>query len=238
MTSALVVPIAGMSSRFRGVTNLPKWSLEVGGRSILDRSLRSILPEYPHDRVLLVALESHRELLKRTLSAVNLNLNLEVVHLPYPVSGQAVSVREGLRIVGWSSDLGLTIWNGDTGLDRGWSEGLEIQGNFLLGSNLSGDHWSFIDSVENRVIRTEEKVRISNLASLGLYRFREIGLFNEALAASQQQAEHYVAPLYNYLIQEGECVSSAEIDSNFLIPFGTPEEVLESCRFFGWDSPF
>ena len=95
-----------------------------------------------------------------------------------------------------------------------------------------GDHWSFIEGgEEQRVLRTTEKVRVSDFCSNGLYYFKQIDNFfdayNEMIESNELTAgEFYIAPMYNYLIQKGKSIKYKVIDTKSLISCGTPSEYL------------
>ena len=97
-----------------------------------------------------------------------------------------------------------------------------------------GDHWSFgqPDPLNPlKAIAIAEKKRISNLASIGLYGFKSMELF-QALAEKQLKSaetvhgEHYIAPMLERVIKEGKHVSLPRINGVRL--FGTPKELLNT----------
>ena len=79
------------------------------------------------------------------------------------------------------------------------------------------------------ILRTTEKVKISNLCSDGLYYFKSqrefCKIFEEAQNARDLvNNEFYIAPLYNRLIQNGKNIMYQEIPLSFLDFSGTPTE--------------
>jgi hypothetical protein len=101
-----------------------------------------------------------------------------------------------------------------------------------------GEHWSFGQPDPNnpgRAIAIAEKRRISDLASIGLYGFGSTARF---LADARSQldgngnatvnGEHYVAPLLNAAIANGETVLLPRVEGVQL--YGTPTEL---CSTFG-----
>ena len=102
-----------------------------------------------------------------------------------------------------------------------------------------GDGWSFVESGNgNTVVRTAEKMRISNLCSNGLYYFSKIILFRQAYEDYLNQGlsvngELYIAPLYNLLIQEGKDIRFNLIEKGKIDHCGIPidYEYLKSKCF-------
>jgi hypothetical protein len=109
-----------------------------------------------------------------------------------------------------------------------------------------GDSWSFIllnQGNFNRVIKTSEKKRISNLCSTGLYFFKSTEVFCKLASQSKQEGlwklyadEFYVAPLFNTFIINGYSIGSQLISSEQVMFCGVPKEYedllkLESDHF-------
>lgn len=227
----LIVPIAGRSSRFSGVTNKQKWELEVAGRSILRWAVESITHESTFiQKLVFVVLAEHMTTLEADLSLwLPSHLEVEICQIASVTSGQAETVARALPLVR-SSEASLLVWNGDSALLPGWSSGVDLEGNFLLLSELQGDHWSFAKLREGQVEATAEKKRISPYASLGLYGFSSAQVFEWARKESEFQGEAFVAPLYNSLISVGDTVRGEIIEERLFLPFGTPQELKQSCE--------
>lgn len=234
----LVLPIAGLSSRFGSLTSKPKWALSVGGHTVLERALQSVLLEQPLgiSKVIFVVHESHLPLLKslsfqgRPMSDLG-----QIVTVNHTPNGQALSASKALTAI--PTRKGFFIWNGDTAISPGWAENVTVSENWLLVSRLAGDHWSFVEAKNGKVFRTAEKERISSLASLGLYRFEHKELFMKALTEqSDNLGEAFVAPLYNQLLAK-EAVTASEVDSRLFQALGTPRELMLTCIRNGWSIP-
>ena len=234
MTTA-IIPLAGKSSRFATLTSTPKWALKIGDSSILELALESLSrSRLSLDRFVFVVRLEHTSLAEELIHKANLS-STEFVPLPYTPNGQARSVEIGLRRAEVQGPF--LVWNGDTHLKKGWDYELDVQNRWLLLSKLLGDHWSFASTTDNLVTKTSEKVRISDLASLGLYAFASPEEYFAALDEYQGEGEQYVAPLYNSLIDQGLPVEAHVIDSSYMVPLGTPSEVAESCRLNKWPLP-
>jgi NDP-sugar pyrophosphorylase family protein len=230
-----IIPLAGKSSRFAALTSTPKWALKLGDTSILELALESLTSSrLSLDRFVFVVRLEHMSLAEDLIRKANL-CSAEFVSLQNTPNGQALSVEIGLRQAGVEGPF--LVWNGDTHLKRGWDDHLDMQNRWMLLSELLGDHWSFASTKENLVTKTSEKIRISSLASLGLYAFASSNEYLAALEKYPGEGEQYVAPLYNFLIAKGLPVQAHIIESSFMVPLGTPDEVAESCRVNNWPMP-
>jgi len=106
----------------------------------------------------------------------------------------------------------------------------------------AGDSWSFVEPDQNsegRVIRTTERVRISDLCCTGLYTFNSAELHSDyaqkakASGSWEEYAnEFYVAPIYNDLIEDGLYASYNLIPEDEVLFCGVPEdyEALQSLE--------
>jgi dTDP-glucose pyrophosphorylase len=98
-----------------------------------------------------------------------------------------------------------------------------------------GHNWSFIKPLTNQLVAaTVEKVRISNLCSTGLYGFSSLSLFRTAYdnTPPHDTGERFIAPLYNYLIQNGSPINYRIVKKNEVIHCGVPIDYEHAHSFF------
>lgn len=235
MTRTAVIPIAGNSSRFSALTSRPKWALRLGDRTILDWAVSSLLEENLQvDRFIFVLKARDTYEFSKSLTTLP-KANVETVMVEQTPNGQAASVVEAITRKGIEGEF--LVWNGDTHLVNGWSRGHDFSGHGLVVTHLEGHHWSFALIEGGLVTLTAEKQRISEYASVGLYNFASPEAFLDAYEKSNNDQEVYVAPLYNFLIKEGQVVRPCVIRSESFLPLGTPIEVLASARRMGLSAP-
>ena len=90
-----------------------------------------------------------------------------------------------------------------------------------------GDHWSFAEVQEGRVVRVAEKERIAEWCSTGLYGVGSASRFVELAWEAHDETppgrEPYVAPLYEALLRQGGLVMPSYASE--VVPLGTPEEL-------------
>jgi hypothetical protein len=97
----------------------------------------------------------------------------------------------------------------------------------------SGNKWSYVKrSFEGLVQEVVEKVEISDEATVGIYGWQRAKLFFDSFDCmvsvnDRTNNEFYVAPTYNYLIQQGLTVSAENIGKVEAMVFGlgTPEDL-------------
>lgn len=227
----IVIPMLGKSSRFFSAGYpIPKYQLPLGNETVFAKSVRSFesyfqkvpflfLVRSDFDAISFVSQEARRIGLK----------DFRIIEFAIETRGQAESVEMGVR--DYANDVPLLIFNIDTIRHEFKMPELSLVGDgFLEVFEAAGDGWSFIEpGRENRVIRTTEKQRISNLCSNGLYYFSKIGLYRDAYQQSLSSGitvngEIYIAPLYNFLIKQGYDIRFDVVGSHQISHCGIPDD--------------
>ena len=108
-----------------------------------------------------------------------------------------------------------------------WSGVFFIGRVVSFNSNLPKYSYAEIDN-NNKVLRTAEKEVISNHALCGAYFFSKAESFLSAAdrllnEANFSKPEFYVSLLYNYLLNDGENVTLANMEEYY--SYGTPDEL-------------
>ncbi len=234
-TLLIVIPMAGLSRRFREAGyDRPKYMLQAGGMSLFDHSVGSFESVFDSAQFLFIYrdVEGTDAFVRESVEALGIK-NAKFAVLDIETRGQAETVALGLKQAGIQPDQPLTVFNIDTirpdfqfGPAYLQSEGcLEVfQG--------AGDGWSFVESDPQnpgKVVRTTEKLRISDLCSTGLYSFGSVATFfaayeKELLEDEHQAGELYIAPLYNHLIADGADIRFDLISADQVIFSGVPAE--------------
>jgi dTDP-glucose pyrophosphorylase len=148
--------------------------------------------------------------------------------------GQAETVSIGIKKSIISENEPIVIFNIDT-FRSGFKFPQKISewDGYLEVFKGDGDNWSYAKTEsENstKVIQTAEKVQISNYCSTGLYYFKSVKLFNETFESRKPISETslikelYVAPLYNWLIQQNKNIHIDLIEKSDVLFCGIPEE--------------
>lgn len=232
----IVIPMAGLSSRFfkAGYTK-PKYMLELNGEPLFDTCVKSFSSYFESEHFVFIVRDVYGTLDFVNERLARLGVKSYHIHvLEQETRGQAETVYLALNQE-LDRESAITIFNIDT-----------IRPNFSYPSDFSastsylevfkgeGENWSFVmPSSHNSldVIKTAEKNPISDLCCTGLYHFSSLNEFRQAYEhyltlpkENWDAGELYVAPLYNYLIEQGRTVQYHVIFRSDVIFCGTPIE--------------
>ena len=232
----IVISMAGLSQRFinAGFT-LPKYMLYAGNKSLFNLSVNSFSNYFKSCNFLFIArdLFDTRRFIEEECKRLGKS-NYEIVILKEPTKGQAETVYLGIKNSGLSEKEPITIFNIDT-FHPGFAfpDHMENWDGYLEVFWGEGANWSYAkteNETSTKVIETAEKRQISNYCSTGLYYFRRSHLFCQAYEAMNNQAEEnqlkeqYVAPLYNYLIENNSDIHIHLVDRSQIQICGVPDE--------------
>lgn len=230
----LVIAAAGLGSRFRNAGySQPKPCIEFQGRPLLEWSLVGL--EFAHDMEIRVVVQRRDRLAdftRESCAAVGLP-EPAMIELDSPTDGQASTVLRALE----ESDRHrpLIIWNVDTHLRPG-SLSTVPEGNWLHLFPSDSPSMSYAQVDQGRVVRVAEKVVISGWASSGLYgfascaQFRDVSTRTATADPGPASHERFVAPLYQFLIEDGESVFPVFGSTADVVPLGTPEDLARVRR--------
>lgn len=235
----IVFPMAGMSRRFTEAGyEVPKYMLLAHGKSLFEHAVEGFYKYFNSQKFVFVIRDISGTLEFVKNKCINLGiLDFHIVTLDAPTAGQAETVAFGLKKLNITADESVTIFNIDT-----FRPEFEFPNSFHLSSVDgyleviigSGDNWSYVKPDKNRdgyVLETAEKNQISNLCCTGIYYFSSVQLYlnvYERFASGGAKLmglrELYVAPMYNYIIQDGGIVRYNLIDSSEVVFCGVPSE--------------
>jgi dTDP-glucose pyrophosphorylase len=231
LNKMIVITMAGLSSRFtRAGYTLPKYALDLHGRTVFEWAIRSFEHYFDSEHFLFVVRPGLFANAFVTDAARALGiLRYDIVALEHDTRGQAETAY--LALQRYSNDFPVTIFNIDTiRYDYRKPDFLNACDGYLEVFKGDGEHWSFVEpDADSLVRRTTEKDRISDLCSDGLYYFKSQLQFRkiceQALASNiQVKGEFYIAPLYNQLIHAGGVVKYDVIGMDQIDFCGTPDE--------------
>jgi choline kinase len=231
----IVITMAGGGERFKQAGySAPKFAIEARGRTLFHWSLVSLQKFFAiAEQFVFVARREHspEEFIRREASALGIP-SASVVLLNAPTDGQATSALLGAEGINDRS-IPLMIYNIDTHVKPGALTPAGVKGTgWIPCFDGEGDHWSFAACDEaGRVREVAEKRRISRHATVGLYGFASLDVFQTlyeqhfGAGTDCGTAERYVAPMYNTLIRNGGSVWIEEVEASAVHPLGTPWEV-------------
>lgn len=223
--------MAGEGSRFRDVgVNKPKHRISINGESMFWYSMRSLTSFFDEEFVF-VCLEAHddRPFIRSECARLGIE-HYDIVEIPEITDGQATTVMKAKEHV--SSDEGILIYNIDTYIEEDVIKKETVRGDgWIPVFRTEGDRWSFTELDGEQVSRVAEKERISDLATAGLYYFGQLSDYTAAYAErgdsiKAEYGEKYIAPLYNWLIENGKTVYPEIIPEDRVHVLGTPEDLI------------
>ncbi|MPW37436.1 glycosyltransferase family 2 protein [Vibrio sp. B1Z05] len=239
----IVIPMAGMSSRFfkAGYTK-PKYMLEAHGKTLFEHSVDSFKAYFSSQPFLFIVKNvfDTPDFVKD--KAIEMGIKqFHIVALDIDTRGQAETVTLGLeklKAQGVEYSGSITVFNIDTFRPEFILPKVsECSDGYLEVFKGEGPNWSFAkpsSADSTKVVLTAEKKPISNLCSTGLYHFKRIEDYLEAyenyLAKPQsewEKGELYIAPLYNHLIEKGRDIHYHLIKNDEVIFCGVPSEYEE-----------
>lgn len=227
----IVIPMLGRSSRFsKAGYTLPKYQLELHGETVFSHSVRSFELQFKTTPFLFLVRNDHnaRAFVAEKVTELGIT-DFRIIEFQEETRGQAESVLLGVR--DYAGENPMVIFNIDT-IRRGfsWPDATEFGDGFLEVFRGEGEGWSFVEPGEgNRVVRTTEKDRISDLCSNGIYGFARIEHFRSAYnyyldSGTLVNGELYIAPLYNQLISQGLDIRYRLLESDVTEHCGVPAD--------------
>ena len=219
----LIMPMAGLGSRFGGDT--PKPRIPVDGVPMFVAAERSIGLDFA-ERIFIVRQEHQ---LTRVIEQYYPGARvIEIDYLtegtastlllaePY-IGGREIFVANCDQIIDWNPLLALSLWQGCEG------------GIATFPCPERDPKWSYADhDVTGTVRQVAEKVAISSTATAGYYYWSDGDLFCQSARAMMADNvrvnnEFYTCPTYNWLIDSGGIVRIAPVRS--MQGVGTPEDL-------------
>lgn len=232
----IIITMAGLGSRFRKAGyDCPKYMIEAKGKTLFEWSIDSLLDYLPHvNKVIFVVREeddSHDFILEKC-RLYNIS-NVQIIELQKLTDGQATTCLIAAKEC--NSNDSIMVYNIDTYVEPFELKYSEICGDgYLPCFHAEGDHWSFVRLENNKVAEIAEKVRISDICTLGAYYFSSANLYekmyddyylNNSDKLNSSKTEKYIAPIYNYMVKKGMDVKISIIDRRKVHVLGTPEEL-------------
>lgn len=245
----IVFPMSGLSSRFSKAGYLHnKYKLDLYGNSVFHHIVSQFKSSDIKDRFVFIhnGNDFDENFIVQTCKNVGLNTDeYFIVKLTGETRGQAETVFKGINTLEVKGSEQLIIYNIDSiRVDFNLPKEIDFLNvdGYLEVFKGEGTHWSFAlpeDESSNepfrKVTRVEEKNRISDYCSNGLYYFKSLDIFKEIYYKEvenfNENSELFVAPLYNTLIKDNKSVYMREIAMSDTIFCGTPleyEEILSS----------
>ena len=232
----IVITMAGLGSRFRKAGyNVPKYMIEVKGKTLFEWSMISLkgFSDIANQYIFIVMkdeVENVESFIGNKCQEIGIK-SYKIIVIDYLTDGQATTAMLANKY--WSKNNKLLIYNIDTYVEENEMNSSQLKGDgFIPCFNGEGTHWSFVKVDESgKAIKVREKEKISDNCTLGAYYFKTCdfyeNLYNEYYFKNENlvNGEKYIAPLYNYLIQQHGEVYISQVDIERVHVLGTPEEL-------------
>lgn len=231
----ILIPMAGEGSRFKkeGYRD-PKPFIDVEGKPMIERVMENV--NLPNATYILIAQKAHIENYGHILASLRTKYKIKVILINKLTEGTACTVLSAFKLI--NNDVPLLIANSDQIVDFKIRDYIEdankknVDGSILCFEDKElNPKWSFAKiNQKGFVTEVKEKEAISNLATVGIYYFKEGILFCEAaiemiVENERINNEFYTCPTYNYLIKDGKSIITYCISQNSMNGIGTPEDL-------------
>lgn len=231
----IVVPMAGRGSRFsKAGYSLPKPLLPVFGRPMIEVVIENLRPQQAH-RFIFICQREHLAAHDLENTLLRAGPDTRIVPIDYVTEGAACTVL--LAEADINNDDALMIANCDqyistpidtylAHMERGQFDG------FIMTMTANDPKWSFIGlDAKGKVTQVIEKQVISDEATVGIYNYRRgrdfVSSAHEMILSNDRvNNEFYVAPAYNYMINNGMQIGYMNIGSDRagMYGLGVPED--------------
>lgn len=224
----ILIPMSGRGSRFteRGYT-FPKPLIDVRGKPMIQTVLET-LPEA--NEYIFICQKEHEEKYKLSALLNNLTHGRAACVLTDKVTeGAACSALLAKDFL--QDDEPLMIANSDQFVRFNFNNFRlidSIMDGVIFTFNATHPKWSFVKVEFDKITQVAEKNPISNIATCGIYYWRQSRDFvqsAEAMIAANDRVnnEFYIAPTFNYMIKQNKWIVPFYVDE--MHGLGTPEDL-------------
>lgn len=226
--------MAGLGKRFQQVgIEIPKYKIVVKGKSLFEWSISSLSRFFDYEFIF-ISREEIWDALFVGLICKKLGIRkFSVIFTKELTDGQATTAMLADSLI--NAYDAVAIYNIDTYIepDKLRVETFEESVSGIIPIfEAEGDKWSFVVPDDNSNVKLiVEKRRISQYATIGFYYFSTWASFKQTFNRYSQEikkeyGEVYIAPMYQYLIDEGKIIKSVLISSECVSILGTPEDLI------------
>jgi dTDP-glucose pyrophosphorylase len=227
----LVMPMGGKGSRFSKMGyGKPKPLIEINDRPFFYWATQAIRKYVGLKSLTFVVLQEHVDGFNIDKIILSYFPEANITVIPHVLDGAVLTCMEGIKNI---KDDAPIIFNDCDHIfycpsfydfcNKGEFDKMD---GALLTFTSNDPKFSFLEmNKDGNVIRTVEKVAISNKAICGAYFFRNRATFEAATKKyldACNYSEYFVSGVFNVLAEEGKIVQPFNV--NIHVPFGTPEE--------------
>ena len=238
-TVNILVPAAGMGSRLRAKYQLPKPLIDICGKTMIQRVVESLNIDANY---IFIVQQEHYDQYNLGAYLKLIAPNCTILTTNGLTDGAACTSLLAKELI--NNDKHLLIANSDQLLDWDSSSFMyhmlssSIDGGILTFKRENDPKWSYakLDD-KGYVCELAEKKPISNKATVGVYYFTKGSEYVDAAeqmitANDRVNGEFYIAPIYNYMIQDKKKIITYDIDEDKFHPTGTIDDLEKVLKLF------
>ncbi len=239
----LVIPMAGSGSRFSDAGYKdPKPMIKIGKYRMIEWVIMNLAPPVDIDlRYIFIARKEHLKN-HQFLEILNFDPNNIILPIDHLTDGAASTVSLASDYI--NNDQHLIIANSDQfvniNIEEFYRTCLNGSDGTIMTFRARSNKWSYVALDKNdNVMLVREKEPISNIATVGIYHFRNGSSFISGVKQMKAKeltvnGEYYVAPVYNELIENESKIDHFPIERKQMHGLGTPEDLdafMQSTTF-------
>jgi len=237
----LVIPAAGLGSRFKAIGNTtPKPLIDISGLPMIAWVVGNF-ELYPEDEIWVIS--QKQDVLPARLNHAFSKLGNKVhfIEIEGLTDGAATTLQKVLDqipphepVICANSDqyVSANLEEFVASVRGGQSDGQ------ILTMEAEGNKWSYIERDQSgEIIQVVEKIEVSNEATVGIYGWKSVAVASDSIAKMKSDefkvnGEYYVAPSYTYIANGGGKISTTSIGDieNDVHGLGTPEDLAIFLR--------
>ncbi len=235
--------MAGLGSRFsKSGYSVPKPLIEVGNKTMIEIVIDNLTPDSKHKFIFICQIQHERQFNISTLLE-KYTKNCNIVFIDGLTDGAACTVLEAQKY--FNNDNPMMIANCDQYIDFDINNYLDHwqesgKDGYIMTMKANDSKWSYVGlDKNNEVDKVIEKEVISDEATVGIYNFKKgrdfIKAANKMIKKNDRvNNEFYVAPVYNYMIENKLKVGYFNIGSvgKGMHGLGTPEDLEDFINNF------
>jgi NDP-sugar pyrophosphorylase family protein len=226
----IIFGLCGEGSRFRNAGyTIPKYLIEYNGATMLEHAVKTLgIP----GNVYFIVRQDHLNQFPQ-IEPLLKSLGAGYVTAPGLTEGAAQSmllIKDHINL-----DEPFITANCDQYMDWDPSDFIQLMHNnpttsFIITYKETSPKCSYIKKEAGKIVEVREKKVLSNDATVGIYHWAKgLDFFRDAETMIQnrhkENNEYYIAPVYNYSIDQGLDVQNFEVDGTEFWPVGTPEDL-------------
>lgn len=227
----LVMPMGGAGSRFfKDGYIMPKPLIEINGKPFFYWATRSIEKFVDIEDLTFVVLKEHIDNFKIDAAILKYFPTAKIVIIPEILPGAILTCKAGVENI--NDDLPIVFNDCDHCFCSKSFNDFCNSGDFdgidgaLLTFKSNDSKYSFLEvDKDDNVVRTVEKVAISDNAICGAYYFKNTKMFKkytDEYLKKCKYSEYFVSGVYNVMAEHKNIIKYFTLDIN--ITFGTPDE--------------